>query len=91
LASQEVMGKNLPMTELGFDRAVLICPSSGMPRKLATVSEAICAIRSLPTTVQGRIHWRLAAAILTLAADSKIDDIEMARHALVRVIETEGW
>jgi hypothetical protein len=41
--------------------------------------------------VQGRIHWRLAAAILTLAADSKIDDIEMARHALVRVIETEGW
>ena len=80
-----------PMTKLRFDPPVRVCPSCGMPSTLATVTEAISAISSLPTPVRMRVHWRLATSILSLAASGELEDIGVARHALVRALLVEGW
>jgi hypothetical protein len=61
-----------------------------MPPRLETVEDAIRAIASLPETMQGRVHWRLAATMLRRAAVAAVD-VELARSMFERALEYEGW
>ena len=79
-----------PMDPRAFRSPICLRPYAGLPAEIGTVEDAKRAIASLPKLVRDRVHWRLAASMLRLAADEH-NDVDLARRLCQKAFEYEGW
>jgi hypothetical protein len=79
------MGADVEFSRL-IDFRVAVTP----PRQVATVSEGLRAVRSLPLPVRSAVHWRLAEALLSRAAKGQLDDYLLVRRVLLSAIAIES-
>ena len=75
--------------DIKFLQLVHICVAEAPSRTVATASEGLKAVQSLPPAVRSGVHWRLAEALLKLALGGQLDDHLLVRRVLLSAIETE--
>jgi hypothetical protein len=78
------MGADIKFLQLHF------CVAESPSRTVATASEGLKAVQSLPPAVRSAVHWRLAEALLKLALEGQLDDHMLVRRMLLSAIEIDS-